>query len=71
MAEEDSFFSHHHWLLVKLALKTGDVSKINAVFGEDRPGCFRHPAWGASRPDDRQRTPRFPSKGSRHHPMTP
>lgn len=41
MAEEDSFFSHHHWLLVKLALKTGDVSKINAVFGEDRPGCFR------------------------------
>nr|KAF6428780.1 XK related 5 [Rousettus aegyptiacus] len=71
MAEEDSFFSHHHWLLVKLALKTGDVSKINAVFGEDRPGCFRPPAWGASRPDDWQRTPRFPSKGSRHHPMTP
>lgn len=71
MAEEDSFFSHHHWLLVKLALKTGDVSKINAVFGEDRPGCFRPPAWGVSRPDDWQRTPRFPSKGSRHHPMTP
>ncbi|XP_038627598.1 XK-related protein 5 [Tachyglossus aculeatus] len=26
--------THHHWLLVRLALKTGDVSKINAAFGE-------------------------------------
>ncbi|XP_053452636.1 XK-related protein 5 [Nycticebus coucang] len=36
---EDSFFRHHHWLLVKLALKTGNVSKINAGFGDDSPDC--------------------------------
>ncbi|XP_039733192.1 XK-related protein 5 isoform X1 [Pteropus medius] len=59
IAEEDPFFSHHHWLLVKLALKTGNVSKINAVFGEDRPGCFRPPAWRVSPHDDQQRKPPF------------
>ncbi|CAM4530842.1 XK-related protein 5 isoform X2 [Caretta caretta] len=31
---KDSWVNHHHWLLVKLALKTGDVSKINAAFGD-------------------------------------
>lgn len=25
---------HHHWLLIRLALKTGDVSKIWSVYGE-------------------------------------
>ncbi|KAM4771251.1 XK-related protein 5 [Rhinophrynus dorsalis] len=37
---------HHHWLLLKLAMKTGNVSKINAAFGGDgifgdffSPGC--------------------------------
>ncbi|XP_062935321.1 XK-related protein 5 [Cynocephalus volans] len=44
----DSFLSHHHWLLVKLALKTGNMSKINAVFGEDSPGCPCPPVWGLS-----------------------
>uniref|UniRef100_A0A8C3X1Z7 XK-related protein n=1 Tax=Catagonus wagneri TaxID=51154 RepID=A0A8C3X1Z7_9CETA len=46
MAGEDSFFSHHHWLLVKLALKTGNVSKIQAVLGEGNLGNFGSPAWG-------------------------
>ncbi|XP_002720941.3 XK-related protein 5 [Oryctolagus cuniculus] len=45
---EDSFLSHHHWLLVKLALKTGNMSKINAALGDDRPGCFCGPAWASS-----------------------
>ncbi|KFQ59002.1 XK-related protein 5, partial [Pelecanus crispus] len=31
---EDSWTNHHHWLLVKLALKTGDMSMINAAFGD-------------------------------------
>ncbi|XP_047406233.1 XK-related protein 5 isoform X1 [Sciurus carolinensis] len=35
----ESFLSHHHWLLVKLALKTGNVSKISAALGEDSSGC--------------------------------
>ncbi|XP_015715125.1 XK-related protein 5 isoform X1 [Coturnix japonica] len=32
-SSEDGWTNHHHWLLVKLALKTGNVSKINAAFG--------------------------------------
>ncbi|KAM9043109.1 XK-related protein 5 [Megaptera novaeangliae] len=48
MAGEASFLSHHHWLLVKLALKTGNVSKINALFGEDNPAFFCSPPWGLS-----------------------
>nr|XP_009675156.1 PREDICTED: XK-related protein 5 [Struthio camelus australis]XP_009675157.1 PREDICTED: XK-related protein 5 [Struthio camelus australis]XP_009675158.1 PREDICTED: XK-related protein 5 [Struthio camelus australis]XP_009675160.1 PREDICTED: XK-related protein 5 [Struthio camelus australis]XP_009675161.1 PREDICTED: XK-related protein 5 [Struthio camelus australis]XP_009675162.1 PREDICTED: XK-related protein 5 [Struthio camelus australis]XP_009675163.1 PREDICTED: XK-related protein 5 [Struthio ca len=35
---EDNWTSHHHWLLVKLALKTGDISKINATFGDGGVG---------------------------------
>ncbi|XP_010581421.1 PREDICTED: XK-related protein 5 [Haliaeetus leucocephalus] len=35
---EDSWTNHHHWLLVKLALKTGDMSKINAAFGDGGVG---------------------------------
>uniref|UniRef100_A0A8B9PCC5 XK-related protein n=1 Tax=Apteryx owenii TaxID=8824 RepID=A0A8B9PCC5_APTOW len=35
---EDDLTSHHHWLLVKLALKTGDISKINATFGDGGVG---------------------------------
>ncbi|KAM4836790.1 XK-related protein 5 [Thomomys bottae] len=50
---EGSFFSHHHWLLVKLALKTGNVSKINAALGDDSPG-FSHSVWG---PGQQCRTP--------------
>ncbi|XP_075853314.1 XK-related protein 5 [Microcebus murinus] len=53
VAGEDSFLSHHHWLLVKLALKTGNVSKINAAFGEDSPGC----SWGLSQHHSVQRKP--------------
>ncbi|XP_069341203.1 XK-related protein 5 [Eulemur rufifrons] len=53
VAGEDSFLSHHHWLLVKLALKTGNVSKINAAFGDDSPGC----SWGLSQHHSVQRRP--------------
>ncbi|XP_063183894.1 XK-related protein 5 [Chroicocephalus ridibundus] len=35
---EDSWTNHHHWLLVKLALKTGDTSTINAAFGDGGMG---------------------------------
>ncbi|XP_040454757.1 XK-related protein 5 isoform X1 [Falco naumanni] len=31
---EDSWTNHHHWLLVKLALKTGDMSVIVTAFGD-------------------------------------
>ncbi|XP_058522647.1 XK-related protein 5 [Ochotona princeps] len=41
----DSFLSAHHWLLLKLALKTGDVSKIYTVFRDDRPGWLCAPTW--------------------------
>ncbi|XP_072490483.1 XK-related protein 5 [Notamacropus eugenii] len=34
---------HHHWLLVKLALKTGNMSKINAAFGNGGLGCVCPP----------------------------
>ncbi|KAM4694723.1 XK-related protein 5 [Discoglossus pictus] len=30
----DSTNKHHHWLLLKLAMKTGNVSKIYAAFGD-------------------------------------
>ncbi|XP_045391597.1 XK-related protein 5 [Lemur catta] len=52
-AEEASLLSHHHWLLVKLALKTGNVSKINAAFGDDSPGC----PWGLGQHHSVQRKP--------------
>lgn len=35
---EDGWANHHHWLLVRLALKTGDVSQINAAFGDGGVG---------------------------------
>lgn len=35
---EDSWTNHHHWLLVKLALKTGDMSVINTAFGDGGMG---------------------------------
>lgn len=50
---EDGWTNHHHWLLVKLALKTGDVSKINAAFGDAGVGEL-HPdglAMGTPRPE--------------------
>ncbi|KAM5312325.1 XK-related protein 5 [Glossophaga mutica] len=63
----DSFFSHHHWLLLKLALKTGDVSKINAAFAEGQPGCLCSPAWGSSQHDNQQRRTQF----SQQEPPSP
>ncbi|MBV97270.1 XK-related protein 5, partial [Eschrichtius robustus] len=57
MAGEASFLRHHHWLLVKLALKTGNVSKINALFGEDNPGFFCSPPWGLSQHCNQERKP--------------
>lgn len=35
---EDAWTTHHHWLLVRLALKTGDVFQINAAFGDGGVG---------------------------------
>ncbi|KFV51825.1 XK-related protein 5, partial [Gavia stellata] len=35
---EDSWTNHHHWLLLKLALKTGDMSTIRAAFGDGGVG---------------------------------
>ncbi|KAM6149643.1 XK-related protein 5 [Erethizon dorsatum] len=51
-----SFLSHHHWLLVKLALKTGNVSKIHAAFRDDGPHCSP-PAWGSSQLCEVQQAP--------------
>uniref|UniRef100_A0A8C0S0I9 XK-related protein n=1 Tax=Canis lupus familiaris TaxID=9615 RepID=A0A8C0S0I9_CANLF len=61
-AREDPFFSHHHWLLLKLALKTGNMSKINAAFGEDSPGRFGPPARGVGQHSAQQGTPLFPQQ---------
>ncbi|VTJ81348.1 Hypothetical predicted protein [Marmota monax] len=47
-SREGSLLSRHHWLLVKLALKTGNVPKINAALGEDSSGCPCPPTWGSS-----------------------
>ncbi|OWK00215.1 hypothetical protein Celaphus_00019218, partial [Cervus elaphus hippelaphus] len=70
-AGEASFFSHHHWLLVKLALKTGNVSKINAVFGEDGLARFSSPEWGLSQHHSRQRTPPPPLQEPPSSPEDP
>ncbi|XP_007946254.1 XK-related protein 5 [Orycteropus afer afer] len=59
VVEEDSSLGHHHWLLVKLALKTGNVSKINAAFGGDSTGCFYPTAWQLSQHYTQQRKPFF------------
>lgn len=47
---EDSWTSHHHWLLVKLALKTGDMSAINAAFGDGGIGEVYPGGWMTGRP---------------------
>ncbi|XP_074845258.1 XK-related protein 5 [Carettochelys insculpta] len=47
---KDTWVSHHHWLLVKLALKTGDVSKINAAFGDGGIGELCPAGWVESKP---------------------
>ncbi|XP_065802589.1 XK-related protein 5 [Muntiacus reevesi] len=70
-AGEASFLSHHHWLLVKLALKTGNVSKINAVFGEDGLARFSSPEWGLSQYHSRQRTPPPPLQEPPSSPEDP
>ncbi|XP_067401082.1 XK-related protein 5 [Emydura macquarii macquarii] len=46
---KDTWANHHHWLLVKLALKTGDVSKINAAFGDGGVGELYPEGWVASK----------------------
>ncbi|KAG6920957.1 XK related 5, partial [Chelydra serpentina] len=46
---KDTWVNHHHWLLVKLALKTGDVSKINAAFGDGGIGELYPSGWVASK----------------------
>ncbi|KFP91864.1 XK-related protein 5, partial [Apaloderma vittatum] len=47
---EDSWTSHHHWLLVKLALKTGDMSAINAAFGDGGVGEVYPGQWMMGKP---------------------
>lgn len=47
---EDSWTNHHHWLLVKLALKTGDMSKINAAFGDGGAGEVYPGGWVMGKP---------------------
>uniref|UniRef100_A0A669Q6Y4 XK-related protein n=1 Tax=Phasianus colchicus TaxID=9054 RepID=A0A669Q6Y4_PHACC len=47
---EDGWSNHHHWLLVKLALKTGDVSKINAAFGDAGVGELYPDGWEMGTP---------------------
>lgn len=68
---EASFLSHHHWLLVKLALKTGNVSKINAVFGEDGLARFCSPEWGLSQHRSGWRTPPPPQQEPPSSPRDP
>lgn len=73
IAGEDSFLHQHHWLLVKLGLKTGNVSKIDAAFAEDNPGCFCAPARGLSQHCNQQSTPLPSQRGSPpapHEPLT-
>ncbi|KAL1772873.1 XK-related protein 5 [Sigmodon hispidus] len=60
---EYSFFSHHHWLLVKLALKTGSVSKINAALGGDSLGFSCPRVLGESQQCNLQRKPLFSQQG--------
>ncbi|XP_074009919.1 XK-related protein 5 [Numenius arquata] len=48
---EDSWANHHHWLLVKLALKTGDMSTINAAFGDGGVGEVHPGGWVMEKPD--------------------
>ncbi|XP_065587175.1 XK-related protein 5 [Cyrtonyx montezumae] len=47
---EDGWMDHHHWLLVKLALKTGDMSKINAAFGDAGVGELFPDGWALGKP---------------------
>ncbi|KAM7119227.1 XK-related protein 5 isoform 1-T1 [Ciconia maguari] len=47
---EDSWTNHHHWLLVKLALKTGDMSIINAAFGDGGMGEVYPGGWMMGKP---------------------
>ncbi|KAM6279849.1 XK-related protein 5 [Porphyrio hochstetteri] len=47
---EDTWTNHHHWLLVKLALKTGDVSTINAAFGDGGMGEVYPGGWVMGKP---------------------
>ncbi|KAM6433179.1 LOW QUALITY PROTEIN: XK-related protein 5 [Rhynochetos jubatus] len=47
---ENSWTNHHHWLLVKLALKTGDMSTINATFGDGGMGEVYSGGWMMGQP---------------------
>ncbi|XP_027245458.2 XK-related protein 5 [Cricetulus griseus] len=68
---EYSFYSHHHWLLVKLALKTGSVSKINAALGVNSPGCSCPPVLGSNQHCNLQRKPLFSQQDIPSSPCDP
>nr|XP_033793461.1 XK-related protein 5 [Geotrypetes seraphini] len=46
----DTHDNHHHWLLLKLALKTGNVSKINSAFGDSGFGDIFPHRWLECKP---------------------
>ncbi|OXB54061.1 hypothetical protein ASZ78_010854 [Callipepla squamata] len=58
---EDGWMDHHHWLLVKLALKTGDMSKINAAFGDAGVGELFPDGWAMGKPQP-EAEPSLPTK---------
>ncbi|XP_004707797.1 XK-related protein 5 [Echinops telfairi] len=71
VANEDPSLGHHHWLLVKLALKTGNMSKINAAFGENGTDCFCPTGWPSSQPSSHHDHPRKRFFFEREFPPSP
>uniref|UniRef100_A0A8C5PE45 XK-related protein n=1 Tax=Leptobrachium leishanense TaxID=445787 RepID=A0A8C5PE45_9ANUR len=53
-AWEDVPNKHHHWLFLQLALKTGNMAKINAAFGAD---VFSHTITSGAIEDDKRVRP--------------
>lgn len=47
---EGTWTNHHHWLLVKLALKTGDTCTINTAFGDGGFGEVYPGTWMMGKP---------------------
>ncbi|NXF41523.1 XKR5 protein, partial [Nyctibius bracteatus] len=56
---EDGWTTHHHWLLVKLALKTGDMSMVNAAFGDGGVGEVYPGGWVMGKPGGVEPGPSF------------
>ncbi|XP_055969882.1 XK-related protein 5 [Sorex fumeus] len=52
----------HHWLLLKLALKTGNPARLRAVLGGHHAGGCCPATWDKSRLSPQKRTPLSPQK---------